>query len=168
MMRKWIPKIKNRMTREKRAAFHVKVVTKKKRADGTTAVILVLYIYVCVATLLHICSHHLELDWPRTGNKLLKGTQVYPKAFARAIAALHWKKHPGRNCGCQLYCPFLYIWAPVVLQPRLSGRDAHPTWFSKMSSRQLDQMRPSKIMPWHRIELGAVAPKQGAMYRCII
>ena len=36
--RRWIRGIKNKLTKEKRAAFKVQVVKKKKRTDGTTSV----------------------------------------------------------------------------------------------------------------------------------
>ncbi|CAE7349213.1 unnamed protein product [Symbiodinium sp. CCMP2592] len=62
---RWLMKLKNKMTRQKRAKFNSaakKVVTRRKRADGTVAV---------------------------TGTKHLTETQVYPEGFAKAVAKLH-------------------------------------------------------------------------------
>ncbi|CAE7680788.1 unnamed protein product [Symbiodinium necroappetens] len=62
---RWIMKLKNQMTRNKRRDFSAaakKVVVRKKRADGTTTV---------------------------TGTKKLTKTQEYPRAFAKAVATLH-------------------------------------------------------------------------------
>ncbi|CAE7606159.1 unnamed protein product, partial [Symbiodinium sp. KB8] len=67
---RWIMKLKNRMTREKRVQFSgaaKKVVTRRKRADGSYFV----FVYQL-----------------RTGTKNLTQT-VYPEGFARAVAKLH-------------------------------------------------------------------------------
>ena len=92
--RRWIKGIRNRLTKEKRAQFKVKVVKKKKRADGTTQVsgTHMTGTSVLAWSMGLYTSNAVQL---RTGLPSLRDTQVYPAGFGKAIAKL-WVEN---GCG---------------------------------------------------------------------
>ncbi|OLQ05892.1 hypothetical protein AK812_SmicGene10848 [Symbiodinium microadriaticum] len=85
--RRWIMKLKNRMTRESRSKYQAaakKVVVRKKRSDGTTAV---WGAYTHIEYLSGLGQSVYQL---RTGTKHLTATQAYPEGFAKADSPGNW------------------------------------------------------------------------------
>ncbi|CAE7418622.1 unnamed protein product [Symbiodinium microadriaticum] len=84
---RWIMKLKNRMTRESRSKYQAaakKVVVRKKRSDGTTAV---WGAYTHIEYLSGLGQSVYQL---RTGTKHLTATQAYPEGFAKADSPGNW------------------------------------------------------------------------------